>query len=184
MKIIAKPFVFARHGQSTFNEKKLIGGFTDSPLTLAGIKQSQQAEAILGRIQWKVVITSTLQRTQQTAFYAVPNQKIIPFANLKERNWGELEGYSIDQLLPYEETPPKGESWLEFESRVISTLNNILIDYDLPLIIAHSGVYRVLHNAINGTPYCSRISNITPVSFTPSDNKTGWKISSYHGESL
>ncbi|ETX12246.1 phosphoglycerate mutase [Marinomonas ushuaiensis DSM 15871] len=184
MQIINKPFVFARHAQSAYNADSLIGGFTDSPLTNKGIEQAKEAAAILSHIEWSVVITSTLQRTQQTASYAVPNQAIIPYEKLKERNWGDLEGCPIEQQLPYEVTPPNGESWDAFEARIISALNDILRHYPQPLIIAHSGVYRVLNNVINGTPYCPRIGNVSPISFIPNQDDDGWKITPLKGKSI
>ncbi len=192
MTLIRKPFVFARHAQSTFNAAHLIGGFTDSPLSEQGIEQAKSAESVLSgvlnndlhRDKWGVVATSTLQRTQRTAFYAVPNQAITPYEQLKERNWGDLEGCPIEQQLAYEVTPPNGESWDDFEARIISTLNDILEQYPQPLIIAHSGVYRVLNNVINGTPYCPRIGNVSPISFIPNQDDGGWKITPLKGNSI
>lgn len=184
MTLLSKPFVFARHAQSEFNAAFRIGGFTDSPLSEKGIQQAQQAAPILSAIEWSAVITSTLQRTQQTAYYAVPNRVMHPYEQLKERNWGDLEGCPIEQQLAYEITPPNGESWHDFEARVISTLNTILSEHDWPLIIAHSGVYRVLNNVINGTPYCPRIGNVTPISFIPSQDENGWIITPFKGKFL
>ena len=108
----------------------------------------------------------------------------MPYEQLKERNWGDLEGCPIEQQLAYEITPPNGESWQDFETRVISTLNTILNEHDWPLIIAHSGVYRVLNNVINGTPYCPRIGNVTPISFVPSQGENGWTITPFKGNFL
>ncbi|MEO9274540.1 histidine phosphatase family protein [Marinomonas sp. 5E14-1] len=184
MKLIRKPFVFARHAQSTFNAAQLIGGFTDSPLSEQGIEQAKNAAPILSdvlnnvlhREKWSIVATSTLQRTQQTAFYATPEQVITPYEQLKERNWGDLEGCPIAQQVGYEETPPNGEPWSNLEARIINALNDILSQYPYPLIIAHSGVYRVLNNVINGTPYCPRIGNISPISFIPNQDNNGWEI--------
>ena len=184
MTLMPKPFVFARHAQSEFNAALRIGGFTDSPLSEAGIQQAQQAAPILNAIEWSAVITSTLQRTQQTASYAVPNQVIHPYEQLKERNWGDLEGCPIEQQLAYEITPPNGESWQDFETRVLSALNEILSEHSWPLIIAHSGVYRVLNNVINGTPYCPRIGNVAPISFIPSQDENSWNITPFKGKFL
>ncbi|MFT6140804.1 MAG: putative phosphoglycerate mutase [Psychromonas sp.] len=181
MNLIAKPFVFVRHAQSEFNASSLIGGFTDSSLSEVGVDQAKAAAPILKNIDWSVVVTSTLRRTQQTAFYAAPKQTIKPSEQLKERNWGNLEGCPIAQQIPYEDTPVNGESWQAFETRVISALNDILGEYSWPLIIAHSGVYRVLNKVINGTPYCPRVANVFPISFVPSQDKSGWSISPFKG---
>ncbi|RCX08469.1 histidine phosphatase family protein [Marinomonas foliarum] len=181
MTLLAKPFVFARHAQSEFNAAFRIGGFTDSPLSAMGIQQAKEAAQILSAIDWSVVVTSTLKRTQETAFYALPKQTALPYEQLKERNWGDLEGCPIEQQLPYDVTPPNGESWQDFEARVLSALNEILSEYSWPLIIAHSGVYRVLNNVINGTPYCPRVGNVTPISFVPSEDENSWEVTSFKG---
>ncbi|AEF53165.1 histidine phosphatase family protein [Marinomonas posidonica] len=181
MILIRKPFVFARHAQSTFNQAYLIGGATDSPLSPLGVKQAKAAQPTLARVQWSQVVTSTLKRTQQTAQFAVPDQSLLPLAALCERNWGVLEGQPIEAQLPYERTPEQGESWRTFELRILEGLNQVLEVYEWPLIIAHSGVYRVLNNYINGTPYCPRIGNVVPISFIPNQNDSGWVISSFEG---
>ncbi|MCW4630388.1 MULTISPECIES: histidine phosphatase family protein [Marinomonas] len=74
MTLIPKPFVFARHAQSEFNAAFRIGGFTDSPLSETGIQQAKDAAPILSAIDWSLVATSTLQRTQETALHAVPKK--------------------------------------------------------------------------------------------------------------
>ncbi|MDY0205874.1 MAG: histidine phosphatase family protein [Pseudomonas sp.] len=181
MTLIKKPFVFLRHAQSTFNADHLIAGFTDSPLSEKGIQQAKEAAWILGEIKWSFIATSTLLRTQQTAFYAVSKQVTYAYEQLKERYWGDLEGCPIEQQLPYEITPPNGESWQDFETRVIGALNIILNEHSWPLIIAHSGVYRVLNNVINGTPYCNRIGNATPILFIPNQDENGWETSAFKG---
>ncbi|NVK73264.1 MAG: histidine phosphatase family protein [Oceanospirillaceae bacterium] len=181
MTLLSKPFVFARHAQSEFNAALRIGGFTDSPLSATGVQQAKDAAPILGVCDWSIVVTSTLRRTQETAFYAVPKQRTLIYEQLKERNWGDLEGCPIEQQLPYDVTPPNGESWQDFEDRVLSGLNEILSEYSWPLIIAHSGVYRVLNNVINGTPYCPRIGNVSPICFVPSQEENGWKITPFEG---
>jgi probable phosphoglycerate mutase len=127
------------------------------------------------------VVTSTLRRTQETAFHAVPEQPLLPYEQLKERNWGDLEGCPVKQQSPYEETPPNGESWQEFEARVLSALNEVLSKHSWPLVIAHSGVYRVLNKVINGTPYCPQVGNVSPISFVPSQDDSGWNITPFKG---
>ncbi len=179
MQLIAKPFVFMRHGETQYNQVGLIGGVTDTPLNEIGRQQAAAAAAVLqGR--WSIVATSNLQRTGQTATLAVPNQPQSQIVALGERNWGDLEGTPIIQPMVYEQTPSNGESWEAFQSRVLQGLNSLLEEYPIPLIVAHSGVYRVLCNAIKGSPYGSRIANATPYIFNPTAD-SGWKITLYKG---
>ncbi|GAB3483522.1 histidine phosphatase family protein [Marinomonas epiphytica] len=184
MKLLPKPFVFVRHAQSTLNAASIIAGFTDSPLSDEGIEQAKRASSKLNQQSWSIVATSTLVRTHQTAQYAVPSHSITQFEGLKERFWGDLEGSNMEQTLRYEDTPPGGESWQAFEERVINTLNDILTHYDWPLIVAHSGVYRVLNHLINGTAYCPRVENVSPITFLPSENQQDWIITPFEGKTV
>ncbi|MGR0279151.1 histidine phosphatase family protein [Marinomonas dokdonensis] len=187
MKLIEKPFVFVRHGQTKLNAAGLIGGRTDSPLTSLGIEQAKQGAKQLN-VAWSAVYASGLSRAQDTARYAVPKQEFIVHEGLNERDWGDLEECPIAQLTPYEETPPNGEAWADFEARVIGALNDILAQHEWPLIVAHSGVHRVLNNHINGTPYGERIDNVAAKAFEPvslEDNTPAiWLISPYEGQNL
>jgi len=182
MTLTKAPFVFVRHAQSVYNKSGLIGGFTDSQLSEEGVLQAQKASCIVSGVEWSAVCTSTLKRTQETASYLLPDYQHNAYEGLNERNWGDLEGASILQQTPYELTPPNGEPWPDFEMRVVKALNAILSQHEWPLIIAHSGVYRVLNNIINGTPYCPRVGNVTPITFNPDQEGFGWSVSPYKGK--
>ena len=177
MTIIRRPFVFMRHGETPLNAAGLMGGITDSPLSERGIEQAKAAQGRLDRT-WSVVAISGLQRTRITALHAVPQYEPIVLLGLNERNWGDLEQQPIAQQTPYEVTPPNGEPWADFQARVIDAINQLLTHYDTPLIIAHSGVNRVLNNVILGSPYGPRINNAEPTLFTPSQDND-WLITPY-----
>jgi len=180
MQLIRRPFVFMRHGETPFNQAQLIGGITDSPLTQVGCAQAITAGKVLEH-PWSIVATSTLKRTIQTAKNALPNHSLTQIVELGERNWGDLEGQPIIDPMVYENTPANGESWLAFQNRVLLAINTLLEQYPTPLIVAHSGVYRVLCHIINGSPYGPRIGNATPYLFNPSAD-SGWEITQYKGQ--
>lgn len=176
MPIICKPFVFVRHGETALNRDKLIGGSTDVPLTEEGELQAQEARALLGRYRWNGVAVSPLLRARQTAELALPDVPYTVFDDLRERDWGELERRPWTEQPPYEETPPGGESWEAFCHRVTGALNTILTQYERPLIIAHSGVFRVLRRYALGTPYGIRIGNVVPMWISPGQQPNEWRI--------
>ncbi|MEM5530199.1 histidine phosphatase family protein [Gammaproteobacteria bacterium AS21] len=180
MQLIHKPFVFMRHGETPFNQAQLIGGITDSPLTQAGCEQAIAAGDVL-KHPWSIIATSTLKRTIQTAQHALPNQAITQILELGERNWGDLEGQPIINPMVYEQTPANGESWLAFQNRVLLAINTLLEQHPTPLIVAHSGIYRVLCHIINGSPYGPRIDNATPYLFNPTAD-SAWQITQYKGQ--
>lgn len=95
-----------RHAESTSNVGKLISGHKDHvPLTPVGHSQAAEAGRQLSRtIDGPVkILTSPLERAHETAKYiatalGVPHDDIIVDHELIERNFGELEGQSGDEL--------------------------------------------------------------------------------------
>ena len=64
------PIILVRHGESESNVGKLMGGWTDTPLTELGLKQ---AEATARRLKTElrgqpcIIVSSDLKRAMQTA---------------------------------------------------------------------------------------------------------------------
>ncbi|WP_036184999.1 histidine phosphatase family protein [Marinobacterium lacunae] len=171
--LLRRPFVFMRHGETPMNAQGLICGATDVPLSTLGEAQAKSAEW-LQRKQWSLVACSGLRRAQHTAQLALPNQSAQPFNGLNERDWGALELRPLDEQTPYEVTPPEGESWPAFCRRVLEAMNRLLAGHELPLIVAHSGVYRVIRALQTGTPHGPRIANAQPVLIEPIAD--GWTM--------
>ena len=48
--------------------------------------------------------------------------------------------------------------------------------YDTPLIVAHSGVYRVIRYHAFGTPYGDRVGNAVPMWISPGETPQEWQI--------
>jgi len=176
MPLICKPFVFVRHGETPLNRDKVIGGSTDVPLTDEGEQQARSAAPILGRYDWNVVAVSSLKRAQRTLELALPGAAHVVMPDLCERDWGDLENRPLAELTPYESTPPGGESWETFCTRVTDALNSLLEQYDTPLIVAHSGVYRVIRYHAFGTPYGDRVGNAVPMWISPGETPQEWQI--------
>lgn len=162
-----KPFVFMRHAQTDANSKHLVCGSLDMLLNTSGINQAIDSGELLGKYQWSCIATSGLRRSQMTAELALPNQSFLVFNDLNERDWGRLEGTPIPEQRSYFATPSKGEAWVDFVARVAGALTEILNHYDFPLIIAHSGVWRVIKYLQGGMPEGPRIKNAQPMLIQP-----------------
>lgn len=102
-------FALMRHGETSWNEKKLIvdkdgneiqgpviQGSTDIPLNINGLKQAQKAAEVVNRLGLNFVklYTSPLERASKTA--EILNQNldltIIEEPNIKACSWGDCEG--------------------------------------------------------------------------------------------
>lgn len=174
--LLARPFVFIRHGETSLNRAQCICGRSDVPLTTLGETQARQAAAWLAR-PWSRVVTSTLQRAWRTAELAVQGQLATRLGGLDERDWGRLDQMPLAQQTAYEATPPEGESWASFQARVLAALNGVLVESEMPLVVAHSGVFRVIRAQLIGTPHGPRLPNAVPFLIRP--GPLGWTIERY-----
>lgn len=175
MKLLTnKPFVLVRHGETLLNRLGMIGGWTDVVLTDVGRQQALEKRKLMDKYEWERVFVSPLLRAQETADLLAPDAEKMIEPDLKERHWGILEGQPQTVQIPYEETPQGGESWDEMCSRVVSALNHILDNYEFPLIIAHSGIFRVLRQLAYGSPYGERAENVVPYYIEAKDGDLPW----------
>ena len=182
--LIRKPFVFMRHGETDANAQHLMCGRLDWPLNANGLAQALAVHPLLSPIEWSCVAVSPALRAQQTAQAALsPGQPLHTCADLRERDWGDLEGCPIALHPGYEGTPPNGEPWENFAQRVTNALNAIVQNYDNPLIVAHSGVWRVLQFLQTGSPQGERLGNASPMQLSPTKatllHATGWHVRAF-----
>ena len=150
--LIQKSFHFMRHGETIHNAQKLCaGGVTDSPLTSTGIEQATSLRKHLGKKKFGAIFASPLKRAVDTAFLATGKKPTIS-VNLREWDLGDFEETPADaflshiRTLPFQNPLPKGESRENFFNRSLIALNDILKNYENPLIVAHGGTYwAILH---------------------------------------
>lgn len=87
-----------RHGQTYFNLLRRFQGFSDAPLTDAGIQDGHKAGQRLAKIHFDGAYSSDLTRAIHTARYALSeNQAQSPvepttLPNFREENFGSFEG--------------------------------------------------------------------------------------------
>jgi probable phosphoglycerate mutase len=141
--LFRRPFYFLRHGETELNAQKRIAGSVDTELTGLGRRQALEAAEALAGEPITAIYSSALRRARDTAAPIAARLKlpvtVIP--ELDERNWGALEGEPrasrVRGIEPEGSEPVQG-----FERRVLAGLARI--DSPVPLIVSHSGVYRVL----------------------------------------
>ncbi len=89
-------FLLIRHGQIRANSTKRWHGATDSPLTATGARQAQRLAARLRDElpQLDAIYASPMQRCFDTAtvLAGLLAQPVVPMADLREYDIGELEG--------------------------------------------------------------------------------------------
>jgi probable phosphoglycerate mutase len=170
-------FYFLRHGETEFNRLKLIAGSTDIELNETGRAQAQAAVGLVQPLGIGNIASSGLRRARDTA--AIVAQALrVPHAvlpGLAERNWGALEGKPQAERRSGK-TPPGAETVDQFISRTRAALAEIDTG-STPLIIAHSGTFRVLCRLLALDAPGEAIANCHPVRFTPPGRGGGkWSL--------
>ncbi len=164
-----------RHGQSVWNAENKFTGWKDVPLSDKGRKEAEAAGELVARsgvdFSKAVLLTSTLQRAQETASYIAEKIhkagriRLIPQAYklLNERNYGDWNGLNKAEVKAlynelfssvrrgYKARPDGGESLEDVHlDRIIpffkETLQKLIDDPDVETIIiaAHGNSLRAL----------------------------------------
>ena len=174
--LFAAPFCFLRHGETELNRLGLIAGSTDVELNATGAAQARAAAQKLAASGVDAIWCSPLRRARDTAQCAADILKldIAIVADLAERNWGELEG-KPRALRVRNVTPPGGESLDAFRSRTRNGFASIKPSR-LPLVVAHSGTFRVLCELLGMPPQEQPVANSLPLLVKPDAGGSTWTI--------
>lgn len=163
-----------RHGKSVDNEKGLVSGSSQTPLSPAGVAQAQ---AFTSDLVYDVIFCSTLPRALQTAQIIrqkFPQANYIETKLLVEKDYGIIEGHSWSELsveFPqfsdvYEVADhpevTKGET-LESLDRRTQEFVGMVKDLSVKniLVITHGGILRHLARAFQGLSD-SEVQNLHP----------------------
>lgn len=145
MKSKKKKLYLVRHGQTEFNERGLIQGWCDSPLTPLG---HQQARAVRNwmdehQIHPESFYCSTLGRTEQT-LKDITDGPYTRLDGLKEFHFGSMEKKPVSSSLPGANATADyyvqfgGESRDQVEKRMMDTLTSIMENDPADTVLACS----------------------------------------------
>jgi len=142
-----------RHGQTTGDLEDRYGGTYDDHLTELGHEQLQATAQILTDSRVKTIFHSPLIRARESATI-ISNHLDCPLVEvkgLKERDYGILGGLTKAEALErypeaaeahkdHTNTDPEGESWKDFNDRVITAFREIVEQApETAVILAHGG---------------------------------------------
>ena len=90
----------ARHGETEWNEKKLIQGHSDIPLNKKGEIQAKDLSKKLSHVKFAAVFSSDLIRARRTAEIIILEKKlaVATTKTLRERLFGRFEGKHMNEL--------------------------------------------------------------------------------------
>jgi len=153
-------FIFLRHGEPVGG--KIFRGSNDDPLTELGWQQLKKSVKYLS---YDEIISSPLKRCLEFAedLHVDLNLPLHIKNDLQEIHLGDWEGLSATQVDildskalgafwddPHANTPPNGESFTDFEQRILSVWTCLKEDYlstkqsKTLLVVCHAGVMMVL----------------------------------------
>lgn len=161
-----------RHGESQANADGIIAGIFETPITEKGRLQARQAASLLRDIPFQAAYASTLMRTQQTLREMLDelNLDIKPVYSeeLRERNWGRLEGKYGDnrnnefteeeakQWKTWDVGPPEGESYADLSKRMVGYFDSHILPWlkqgENVLLVSHNGILKTIQRHLENVP--------------------------------
>ncbi|NLG36990.1 MAG: histidine phosphatase family protein [Clostridiales bacterium] len=157
-----------RHGESEGNRQGLLCGWTDVPLTQTGRAQAEATRKKWGSVAFDEIFSSPLKRAGETARIVAGGRMVLAVDALRERNMGEFEGLTWDEVClrypgapdawsedPVRYAPPGGESILEVYARCSRAADGLLAGYpeaESLLIVSHGGALACMLAHLLGQP--------------------------------
>lgn len=158
---------FVRHAKTEWNEKRLLQGSRDSPLTAEGITETKLLAEKLRDIPFIAGYSSPQKRAKDTLGYLLTTQDVPCYQDegLCEYDFGRWEGISIDALQQDEEyqimlhTPALytgekngGESNQHVLARGLKAIERITRKHSsgAVLIVSHGAFLRLLLHVLAG----------------------------------
>lgn len=144
-----------RHGETDWNNKFLFQGQTDIPLNKTGLTQARSIAKEFKHRTIDAIISSDLERAYQTAYEIKKlsglKKKIDTMKNLRERDYGNLEGTTYDRYHS-QNKGFTGEKDPEFFKRINTAFKQIVKKYkgkDV-VVVSHGGVVRQIVSYVLG----------------------------------
>ncbi|MDA0376460.1 MAG: class I tRNA ligase family protein [bacterium] len=184
--------ILVRHGQTDWNAQSLSQGHTDNNLNETGIAQAHETAKALKNEKIDVIISSDLKRAKQTAEIIGEELGLEVtelWKDLRERDEGVWDGKHIDEVLKdypstnnesksvsfHHLTPPEGESFSAFISRIEKSCQKLLEHYagKKVIVVSHGGTTRALCTVIQNLGYDAALrmrpknASIIPMTLNP-----------------
>lgn len=161
--------ILVRHGETEWNQQRLLQGHLDSPLTVAGVEQAHLIGPRIAALAPDHIYSSDTGRAYHTAqIIATYHQRpIVTDAAFRERCLGLFQGYTWDTLATmypdaYQQYRsgnrdymiPEGESYQQFLHRVVTGIQQLADHHpqEKTLLVTHGGVIGALVRHVLGIP--------------------------------
>lgn len=159
-------FTIVRHGETLANQKMLLSGQHETPLSDNGHKQAQAVAERLKHEKFSAAYSSDLSRAVNTKNAILQFHPEIPRkqnGQLRERSFGIFEGKEVALHFTnlkesgqevWEFLPPEGETLIHVKARAKNFLDSLEHDDDAHiLIVGHFSINKALLHQILGWPW-------------------------------
>ncbi len=198
-------FYFVRHGQTDWNVQELRQGHADPALNECGRQQARDLKARWAGLTFDACFASDLQRAFVTAdiltsrdllvddfVSACSIEDITKDARLRDRNYGVLEGASMEEYNNASgEQRATIESRDEFFDRVTAFLNEMQTSLSSlqsgnVLVVTHGGVMRILLSIMFNIPVTPNDNGVVANTgfFKAQFSGTEWVVEEMYGITL
>jgi broad specificity phosphatase PhoE len=165
-----QPLVLVRHGESTWNELRLVQGQNDEArLTDRGRQQAAEAARALRSRVFDLIVSSDVRRATETAAVLAEalDLAVETDSRLRERDFGIAEGRPLSDLSPAvigiddgvvtddDACPERGETLRVFRDRAERFLEFRQVRWpdERLLVVTHGGTMRALRSCYRRTPF-------------------------------
>jgi len=149
--------ILIRHGETSKNVAGSLHFANDSEgLNEKGRFQIKRAAEKILEFSPSELFSSKEKRAVESA-QVISSILVSPFKlidGMEERNWGEFAGKSWEEIRKtldpmsleerYVYIPPGGESWKNFETRLITAINGVVDKTKVVVVVTHGGAIRAL----------------------------------------
>jgi len=155
--------ILIRHGTTEWNIQKRYCGRKDIGLGSEGKSQVKLLSSRVNAVKFDKVYCSDRKRAAQTARMLFKQVRIIPDRNLREINFGVLEGLKHEEIMekhvdiykkwlrdPFSNNIPRAEPMDSFKNRIEDALSNIVRSNSGKTIavVCHGGVIGIFVNGV------------------------------------
>lgn len=158
---MVKQIFLVRHAESESNIERYFAGWLDSPLTELGLAQARALSRRLLKENIGQIFCSSSKRAMDTLDVIGLKAPVLYSQELREKNYGELEGKAWTEVPDAEEhhlnpflRAPGGESGEDVQKRVVSFFSKTILPCkaEKVLLVSHHGPLVTLTCHILGIP--------------------------------
>lgn len=160
-------FFLVRHGETNWVGRGIAGRLPSVPLNPRGKRQAEDLAARLQGVPWDLLLSSPLQRAQETAapLGNLRGERAALAAAFNELDWGDWTGMSFHELDSVPEwasfnagrchaAPPGGETMAAVAHRALTALRMLHRDgAGNVAIFTHADVIKAVVLAAHGAPF-------------------------------